>query len=93
MSQSLLPEPMRPEIEAPARPRPTSPGPPLLLSIAEAAACLGISRAHFYEILGQQHLPTIRLGRRRMVRARDLESFVASLVDSLAPSDATAAGV
>jgi len=76
---------MRPEVESPARPRPTSPRPPLLLSIVEAAACLGISRAHFYEILGQHDLPTVRLGRRRMVRARDLESFVASLVDSLEP--------
>jgi len=85
MSQSLLPERMRPEVESPARPRPTSPGPRLLLSIVEAAACLGISRAYFYEILGQHDLPTVRLGRRRMVRARDLESFVASLVDSLEP--------
>ena len=85
MSQSLLPEPMRPDFESPARTRPASAGPPLLLSIVEAAACLGISRAHFYEILGQHDLPTVRLGRRRMVRARDLESFVASLVDSLEP--------
>ena len=85
MSQSLLPVPMRPEIETPARPRPSSPGLPLLLSIVEAAACLGISRAHFYEILGQRDLPTVRLGRRRMIRVRDLESFVASLVDSLDP--------
>jgi excisionase family DNA binding protein len=76
---------MRPEIETPARPRPTSAGQPLLLSIVEAAACLGISRAHFYEILGQHDLPTVRLGRRRMIRARDLESFVTSLVDSLDP--------
>jgi excisionase family DNA binding protein len=85
MNQSLLPEPMRPEVESPARPRSTFAGPPLLLSIVEAAACLGISRAHFYEILGQHDLPTVKLGRRRMVRARDLESFVASLVDSLDP--------
>jgi excisionase family DNA binding protein len=85
MNESLLPEPMRPEFQSPTRPRPASARPPLLLSIVEAAACLGISRAHFYEILGQHDLQTVRLGRRRMVRAKDLEIFVASLVDSLNP--------
>jgi excisionase family DNA binding protein len=81
MSQSPFPEPTRSEVKSLVRIRPTSAGPPLLLSIVEAAACLGISRAHFYEILGQHDLPTVKLGRRRMVRSRDLESFVASLVD------------
>ena len=51
----------------------------LLLSIAEAAASLGISRAHFYEFLNSKAVPTVRLGRRRMVRVDDLAAFVASL--------------
>jgi len=51
----------------------------LLLSIAEAAGSLGISRAHFYEFLNSKAVPTVRLGRRRMVRVDDLAAFVASL--------------
>ena len=51
----------------------------LLLSIAEAAGSLGISRAHFYECLNSKAVPTVRLGRRRMVRVDDLAAFVASL--------------
>ena len=51
----------------------------LLLSITEAAESLGISRAHFYEFLNSKMVPTVRLGRRRMVRVEDLEAFVASL--------------
>jgi excisionase family DNA binding protein len=76
MSQPLLPTSIAVPTENPAL---SSPMLPLLLSIVRAAECLGISRAHFYEILDQYDLPTVRLGRRRMVRTKDLENFVASL--------------
>lgn len=53
--------------------------PHLLLSIVEAARCLGISRTHLYEIISRGEITSVRLGRRRMFRRRDLETFVAEL--------------
>jgi len=44
----------------------------LLLSIAEAAGSLGISRARFYDFLNSKAVPTVRLGRRRLVRVGPL---------------------
>ncbi len=51
----------------------------LLLSIVEAAECLGISRAHFYEMIARGEIATVRLGRRRMVRSSDLSAYVTQL--------------
>jgi hypothetical protein len=51
----------------------------MLLSIAEADASLRISPAHFDEFLNGKAVPTVKLGRRRMVRVDDLAAFVASL--------------
>ena len=48
----------------------------LVLTIAEAAELLGISRAFAYELAAQGGLPTIRLGRRRLVPRRALLAMV-----------------
>jgi excisionase family DNA binding protein len=49
----------------------------LLLSLAEAAALLGISRTLCWELCRQQQLPNVRLGRKRLLIPRAaLQSFV-----------------
>lgn len=43
------------------------PGVPYALTIAEAAARLGVSRAYAYQLASDGTLPTVRLGRRILV--------------------------
>lgn len=54
---------------------------PLLISIEQAAAALGVSRANLYEIMARGEIDTVRIGRRRLVRVRDLERYVDRLSD------------
>jgi excisionase family DNA binding protein len=49
---------------------------PLLLSVPEAAAVLGISKRYAQLLIAGGALPTIRLGRRRLVHRADLEAFI-----------------
>jgi excisionase family DNA binding protein len=56
----------------------------LVLSIAEAAELLGISRALGYELAARGELPTLRLGRRIVVPRAALLALVG------APSDGEA---
>lgn len=48
----------------------------LTLSIDEAAAMLGISRAHAYELVRRGELPRLRLGRRVVIPRKALEEYV-----------------
>ena len=48
----------------------------LVLSVTEAAAALGISRAHAYELVARGQLPSLRLGRRIVVPRRGLERLL-----------------
>jgi excisionase family DNA binding protein len=48
----------------------------LTLSVEEAAAALGISRALAYELVGRGELPCLRLGRRIVVPRRALLALV-----------------
>jgi excisionase family DNA binding protein len=50
----------------------------LLLTTAEACRVLAISRSKLYELLGSGNLPSVRIGRSRRIRMRDLEEFVDS---------------
>lgn len=50
----------------------------MTLSVEEAAAALGISRALAYELVRRGELPRLRLGRRIVVPRRALEDLVAS---------------
>lgn len=48
----------------------------LTLSIEEAAALLGISRALAYDLVRRGDLPQLRLGRRIVVPRKALEDFI-----------------
>ena len=48
----------------------------LTLSVPEAAAMLGISRALAYELVGRGELPVVRLGRRMVVPRKSLEALL-----------------
>ncbi len=48
----------------------------MTLSIDEAAAMLGISRAHAYELVRRGELPRLRLGRRVVIPRKALEEYV-----------------
>ena len=48
----------------------------LTLSIEEAAALLGISRALAYDLVRRGELPQLRLGRRIVVPRRALENLI-----------------
>jgi excisionase family DNA binding protein len=48
----------------------------LVFTVTEAAAVLGISRAHAYELVARRELPALRLGRRIVVPRRGLERLL-----------------
>jgi len=48
----------------------------ITLTVEEAAALLGISRAHAYELVRRGELPRLRLGRRVVVPRKALEQLV-----------------
>ena len=50
---------------------------PLLLTVSEAAKLLRISRGLAYELVRQQRIPFIRLGRRILVPRHGLEVWIA----------------
>ncbi len=51
----------------------TNPG---LLAVPEAARYLGMSDRWMWEQVLEGELPTVRLGRRRLIRPEDLEAFI-----------------
>ena len=54
-----------------------------LLSISEVSEILGVSRTFLYNdyFSGDNPLPTVRIGTRRLIRPSDLEQWIESLVD------------
>ena len=48
----------------------------LVLSEAEAAEVLGISRTHTYELVARGKLPSLRLGRRIVIPRQGLERLL-----------------
>jgi excisionase family DNA binding protein len=58
------------------------------LSIDEAAAMLGISRAHAYELVRRGVLPRLQLGRRVVIPMKALEEFVDSATEHSSPATA-----
>jgi excisionase family DNA binding protein len=48
----------------------------LVLTVTEAAAAIGISRTHAYELVARGELPSLRLGRRIVVPRRGLERLL-----------------
>lgn len=57
---------------------PTDP-PRLAYSPAEAARALGISRARLYQLIDDGTIPSIKLGRRRLIRAEALRDLLERL--------------
>ena len=51
----------------------------LLLSVADAAVLLGLSKWTMYELMHAGHLPSIKVGRRRLIARADLRAYVAKL--------------
>lgn len=49
---------------------------PLAVSLAQAAEALGISRAYAYRLADAGDIPTVRLGRRRVVPVHALRALV-----------------
>jgi excisionase family DNA binding protein len=50
-----------------------------LYSVPEACDLLGVSRWQLYQLMNQRQLGSVKIGRRRLIPARDLERFVLSL--------------
>lgn len=51
-------------------------GQPLVLSVRQAAAALGVSKGLVYELIARGELPALRLGRRVVVPTKALLAFV-----------------
>jgi excisionase family DNA binding protein len=51
-----------------------------LISAEGAAAFLSISPRHLFKLIRSGALPSVRIGRRRLVRPTDLQSFIESRV-------------
>jgi excisionase family DNA binding protein len=62
---------------------------PVLLTVAEAAKLLRISRGLAYELVRQERIPFIRLGRRLLIPRRGLEEWVAREAGLPPPPPAT----
>ena len=56
-------------------------GLPLLLTVEEAATLLRLGRTHTYQLVMGGRIPSLKLGRRRLVVRSGLENFVRKLVD------------
>jgi excisionase family DNA binding protein len=52
---------------------------PLLLPISDAAATLGIGQTKLWELIADGTLPTVNIGRRRLVPHAALEKYVRDL--------------
>jgi excisionase family DNA binding protein len=60
--------------------RPADAGPaPEALSVEKAASAAGVSRTFLYERISSGELPSVKLGRRRLVRVEALRRWLASL--------------
>ena len=53
-----------------------------LLSVKDAAAFLGLPRTTVYHLLREEGLPSLKVGRRRLIPRRGLIEFLASRLDS-----------
>ena len=51
----------------------------LLVTVEEAARLLGIGRTTMFELIGSGDVKSVRLGRRRLIARKSLESFIDEL--------------
>lgn len=50
--------------------------PTLALGIDDAARAIGVARSMLYEIVARGELPSFKMGRRRMILAKELEAYI-----------------
>jgi excisionase family DNA binding protein len=71
------------EVAIPSRvepvPRPPLDDPPHLLPIPEASDRLGIGRTTLWGLIRDGQIPTVTIGRRRLIAEADLQAYVARL--------------
>jgi hypothetical protein len=58
---------------------PTTNEPRILLPIADAARALSIGRTKMFELIASGDVPTVEIGRRKLVPVNELHAFVALL--------------
>jgi excisionase family DNA binding protein len=51
----------------------------LLVTVEEAARLLGVGRTTMFELIGRGDVASVRLGRRRLIARKTLETFVEEL--------------
>ena len=49
----------------------------LAYSVPEASAAIGIGKTKLYALIAQGVLPSTRIGKRRLIRAADLDALIA----------------
>lgn len=59
-----------------------------LLSVAECAIAMGISRAHLYSLVMRGEIPSIKIGRARRIPVSALEEWIARQLEEAASSEA-----
>jgi excisionase family DNA binding protein len=77
MLTDALRELVRAEVRAELAAQRANPSPPRLLSVAEAADALGLSRALLYRELSAGRLRTVHIGRRRLVPEAAIADYIA----------------
>jgi len=48
----------------------------LLVTVEEAAQLLSINRSTVYDLIGRGHLPSVKIGRRRLISRQSLVDFI-----------------
>lgn len=49
---------------------------PISVGVEEAARLIGVTRSKFYEMISCGNIYSFKLGRRRLILVKDLESFI-----------------
>jgi excisionase family DNA binding protein len=65
----------------------------LALSVREAAALAGVGRTILYAAVGSGELPSLKVGRRRLIRIESLEAWLKSLETETSASASAAESV
>lgn len=69
----------------------STPPPPILVGCKTAGQMLGISEVTTYRMVKDGTLPSVRVGRRILIRVADLEAFAGGLPHSVTPNEGPAA--
>ena len=70
------------QLDPPTRP----PAAPFAYSVVDAAGMIGIGRSTMYALITTGQIPTVSIGRRRLVTEGALTAFLARLSDASEPT-------